>query len=110
MAFWIIPTDNAPFYTQTTTLDGVTYLLTFTYNQRCDCWYLSVDTEEGDRIYDGIKLVCQWPLLHKCADPRAPAGELLCWSTTNDQSPARLNDLLPGGRCQLGYIDQSDMP
>jgi hypothetical protein len=105
-----IPTYSDPFYTLTSTLDGVTYLLTFDYNQRCDCWYLSVATEEGDDIYNGIKLVCDWPLLHKCADTRAPAGELMCWSNTTDKSPARLGDLVAGGRCQLIYIDASDMP
>lgn len=111
MAVWIIPTGNDPFYSQTTTLEGVTYLLTFTYNERCDCWYLSVDTEEGEPIYDGIKLVCQWPLLQKCADTRLPPGELLCWSNSpGDTSPAKLNDLADGGRCQLMYIDSSDMP
>lgn len=110
MSVGAIPTGADPFYAQTTTLEGVTYLLTFAYNERCDCWYLSIATEEGDDIYDGMKLVCGWPLLHKCADTRAPAGELICWSNSLDQSPARLNDLVDGGRCQLLYISSDDLP
>lgn len=110
MSIGTIPTGDDPFYTLSSTLDGVTYLLTFTYNQRCDCWYLSVATEEGDDIYDGMKLVCGWPLLNKCADPRAPAGELMCWSNSTDDSPARLEDLVPGGRCELLYIDAIELP
>ena len=98
------PTPNA-FWTQTTTFEGVTFLLTFQYNQRCSCWYLSIADASNVDIVNGIKLVCGMSLLKKCADPRQPAGALLVLSATADSSTPGLNDLLPGvGRCTLYYI------
>lgn len=98
------PTPNA-FWTQTTTLEGVTFLLTFQFNQRASCWYLSIADANNVDIVNGIKLVCGMSLLKKCADPRQPAGALLMLSSTADSSTPGLNDLLPGvGRCVLYYI------
>jgi hypothetical protein len=93
------------FWTQTTTLEGVTFYLTFSYNQRCQVWYLSIADAENVDIYNGMKLVCGVPLLVNCADPRQPAGVLVVVSSTADSSPPGLNDLLPGsGRCALFYV------
>lgn len=91
-------------YTQTTTLDGSTFNLYFQFNQRCQCWYLSVADASGVDIYNGVKLVCGIPLLRKCRDPRRPAGALMVISATSNQAPPGLYDLIPGsGRCTLVY-------
>ena len=107
----IIPTPTAtqPFWSETVALDGTTYLLTFNYNQRCDCWYLSVGTNDGSDIVNGLKILSNWPLLKHCADNRLPMGEIVCFSTTLDVTPARLADLEVGGRCQLTYIPSTDL-
>jgi hypothetical protein len=97
-----------PFSTQTTTLDGVPFLLSFAYSQRECCWYLSLATVDGDPIWGAVKLVCSWPLFKACADARKPAGDLIVISSTQDLSPPGLNDLQPGGRCALMYVTAAD--
>lgn len=108
----VIPTDGTgqAHYTITTTLEGAVYLLTFDYNQRADAWYMSIATEESEDIYDGIKVLANWPLLRRCSDSRRPPGELFAYSTTSDTSPPGLNDLAPGGRCILIYISSDLVP
>jgi hypothetical protein len=108
----VVPTDatGAPFYSQTTTLEGVQYLLTFSYAQREGAWYLSVADANGVDIYNGMKLVCSGPsgpipLLWRCKDPRRPPGDLFVLSGTSDLTPPGLADLAPGsGRCALYYM------
>jgi hypothetical protein len=118
MTVQVIPTGSDPFSTQTTSLDGVPYVLTLAYNQRCNCWYLSIATLDGTDVYDGVKLVCGipgllWSLLEDCADPDCPPGILFVQSSTTDASPPGLIDLDPtvqgGGRCSLLYMDAADV-
>lgn len=106
----IVPTFTDPFYQQLTTLEGSTYLLSFNYNQRASCWYLSIATEEGDYILNGVKLICNWPLLRRCADPRLPQGELVCVTFGADLTPPGLTDLGDGARCQLVYFTGDELP
>ena len=103
------PTSNTPFLTQTSTLDGTAFILNFAYNQRADCWYLSIATVDGTDLVNGLKIVTNWPLTRKVADPDMPPGEIYCFSGTTDASPARLADFDPGGRCQLVYLPAADM-
>jgi hypothetical protein len=98
-----------PFSTQTTTLDGVPYLLAFSYAQREDCWYLLLLTNDGQRIYGSIKLVCLYSLFNQCVDARKPPGQLVVVSNSTDLSPPGLNDLLPSGRCSLVYFPAADV-
>src|SRR5271167_1659258 len=100
-----VPTGNEAFYQQTSTFEGVTYLLSFTYNQTCECWYLSIADASGVDIYNGVKLICNNSLFRKCIDPRIFPGALFVQSSTEDTSPPGLDDLLPGsGRCTLQYM------
>jgi hypothetical protein len=105
----IIPTSADPFCTQTTTLDGTPYVLTFAFNARAACFYLSLATLDGEPVASGLKLVCQWNLLLKCASPLRPPGMLLVVSNTNDNSTPGLGDLVPGGRCQLVYLPAANV-
>jgi hypothetical protein len=106
-----IPTYADPFWVQSTTLEGTTFILSFDYNQRCDCYYLSVQDSEGNDIYDGVKIVCDLPLLRTCADKdRAPVGELWALSLNGDNSTPRLGELAPGGRVVLLYITSNLLP
>jgi hypothetical protein len=104
MTVQLVPTTNNSFYAQTTTLEGTPYLLSFAYSQREDCWYLSIADSNAVDIYNGIKLICNNPLLFKCKDPRRPPGDFVVISSTTDIDPPGLNDLVPNaGRCQLMY-------
>ncbi len=112
MTVQIVPTDDTgqSFYSQLTTLEGTAYQLSFAYSQREDCWYLSVATSEGDDIYNGVKLICNWPLLKNCADPRMPPGEMWVFSATADVDPPGRLDLAPGSRCVLNYFTSDLLP
>jgi hypothetical protein len=101
----VIPTTNAPFYTETVPLDGINYRLYFGYNQRENCWYLSIADELGKDLLNGIKLVCGLEyLLRWRYIAGLPPGQLFMIYPLTDSSPPGLNDLAPGGRCQLTYI------
>jgi len=107
MTVQIVPTDanGIATYFQNTTFEGTQYILEFDYNQRCASWYLSIADSDNVDIYNGIKLVTGFPLLRKCVDPRRPPGEMFIFSSTADQSPPGLLDLIPGnGRCALYYV------
>ena len=111
MTTQVIPTPDGttPYITQTTTLDGVPYLLSFYYSQREDRWYLLLSTVDGTPIYGAVKLVCNWPLFAQCASQSKPPGAWIMVSSTQDLSPPGLNDLAAGGRCQLTYTPVADL-
>jgi len=104
-----IPLGDDPFAEQVTTLDGVPYRMTLSYNQRCACWYFGLQSLEGTSIAEGIKLVVQWDLLLKCAHPLRPPGKLFVFSNTPDLSPPGLEDLVDGGRCYLTYVSAAEI-
>ena len=100
-----LPTFSDPSYAQSSTFEGTKYSLQFDFNQRCASWYMSIADADGVDIYNGVKLVCGPLLLRKCKDPRRPPGDLLCISSTTDDSPPTMLELLPGsGRCSLVYV------
>lgn len=107
MSIFVIPTDplGLSSYFMTVSLEGTSYQIELDYNERCAAWYLSVADADNVDIYNGVKLMTGFPLLKKCRDPRRPPGDFFVMSSTADQSPPALLDLLPGsGRCSLFYV------
>ena len=107
----IIPTDGSasPWFDQTTTLDGVPYVLDFRHSRAEDRWYLSIGLPDGTEVRKGIKVVSSYPLLWRETDSRLPNGELFCVPASADDSPPGLADLLPGGRCYLVYVPKAEL-
>jgi len=103
-----VPTFETPFYSQTTALDGVNYRLRFKYNQREDCWYLSIGTTDGIDLVNGVKLVVGIPLLRLFPDERLPPGDLMVYSDGTSDGPPGLLELGAGKRCELWYFDRSE--
>jgi hypothetical protein len=103
MTTQLIPFFSDPSWFATMTFEGTSYVVQFDYNERCASWYMSIADANGVDIYNGVKLVTGFSLLAKCKDPRAPAGIFFVTSSTADQEPPGLDDLLPGGPCQLIY-------
>lgn len=100
-----IPTSpDDPFYTQTSELDGVDYILIFRYNQREKCFYLSLQTSEEIEIVSGLKLVCDVPLLAFHRNANTPAGELFIFSAETNTDPPDIGELGEGKRCTLVYF------
>jgi hypothetical protein len=109
--YQLIPTYQDPFYTQVVQMEGTSYLLTWNYSQREDCYYLSIATPDAISLADGIKVVANWPLLHKWADNRLPPGELICKSNSTTQDPAPgLGQIGDGLAYTLYYVPRVQLP
>jgi len=94
-------------YTQRTVLDGREYLLRLRWNERSEKWYLSIYDQDESPIYEGIKVVVNFPLLGaRIVDERRPPGELMALDPSSDRDPG-LYDL--GSRVVLCYVDAADI-
>lgn len=106
----LLITSEEPHYQQRTRLEGRDYLLTFTFNEREERWYLSIADEAEDPIASGLKLVANWPLLWPYRyDPRIPPGELAVSDVSGDGSPPTLLELGEGKRCELLYWTRAEL-
>jgi hypothetical protein len=103
-----IPTDDQglAFYRIRTDLDGVQYILYFSYNNREGCWYLSMYDINENALLEGLKLVCYSPMLDRFRYMDGlPPGEMMVISNTTDDTPPTFFDLVPEtGRCGLYYF------
>lgn len=98
-------------WTQLSAFDGVTFLLTFRWNQRDGHWYLSIADGDGVAIRSGMMLATNEPLLRGCVDANRPAGELIIVDTTgaSDLDPG-FDDLgAVGARFVLMYVTAAEM-
>lgn len=104
-----ISTAADPFFNISTTLDGVEYILRFTYVQRELCYYMSIeDASSGKDLLSGIKVVTSFPLISPYQGlGNLPPGELVALTNTQDDSPAGLGELGEKSRVTLYYVDQT---
>lgn len=108
MAYFTVPTrPDVPAYTQRTTLDGATYVLTFRWNERASYWTLSIADQDDQPIALGLALVTGSMLLRRCRKATRPPGELLVVDTTGGGGDPGLSDL--GTRYALVYVDAETM-
>lgn len=100
-----IPTQDQPFYTLRTRLDGSDYTLSFTYSVRAERFYLDLYDSEDVLLVAGLKLVTGVPLLHYYHHIEGvPPGEIIVTSTTQDTNSPSLLELGEGRRCLLSYF------
>ena len=84
MAVVTIPVPSQAHAEQTTTLDGVTYVLRFDYVQRLGRWRLGLYTSRGTLIVAPLWLVPGSDLLAPYrSDPRVPPGNLVVISSAD---------------------------
>ena len=78
-----LPTSDQPYRTQSTSLEGRSYKLTFDWNSRTDRWTMDIATEDGDRILDGAVLAVGIDLLRTVPNTldTVPPGELFLVGT-----------------------------
>jgi hypothetical protein len=83
-----IPTTTDALYSQSVTLDGKDYVLTFALNTRDGRWFLDLADQDGVPIVLSLPLVVNWDLLNRCVDERRPPGKLVCQDPLgNDEDP-----------------------
>lgn len=97
-------------WTQTTSLGGNDYQLTFRWSQRAGRWALDLADSAGVPIVQGRTLAPLLRLLRGIRDPRRPPGDIVLV----DQRAAREGLADPtftslGERHQLVYLDGDDL-
>ena len=76
MATIIIPTFDNPNFSESVSLDGLTYILTIRYNTRLQGWTLDIETANETVLVSGTRIVLNRNLLYGETDSRLPQGEL----------------------------------
>lgn len=76
-SFFVIPSTQDGLQSETITLDGETFTIQISYNNRDTYWYLDLLDSAGEIIRTGIKMVQSWPLLLSLVTAARPDGELL---------------------------------
>lgn len=103
MSVLVIPTFDDPFYTQTTVIEGASYVFEFRYNEREDTWSFSLSLPDGTALATGRKIVCNKDLLG-LSDTRFPPGILMAVSNMPDDRPPGMGELGPAERVSLLYF------
>lgn len=107
-----LPTDS-PFFDIQVVLTGIIFTLEFHWNEREGSWYFNIQTEDGQDIINGVKVVVDFPLARRSPNPLRPAGVLVASDTTGKQqnpiwNPA-LNKSDLGDRVQLLYFEPGEL-
>lgn len=91
-------------------LEGTEYVLTWTWNELLEAWYLDVTSSGGVDLVSGVRVVAYWPLLneHTITVADLPQGVLMVVSMSADHSDPGRYDLAEGGRCRLVYITRAE--
>lgn len=74
-----LPTETDPFVTQTVSLDGRSYVMSFDWNSRTDRWSFSLSTVAGQEILHGAMLQVGIDLLRTIPSTLdyVPPGQLI---------------------------------
>jgi hypothetical protein len=96
MALLTIPlTDNVPWYTFTTTLEGATYGFEMCFNSRANRWMLSLSDATGTLLVASIVLLIERDLLRPYRTYKVPPGNLVVLDNTGfGQQPSQGSFLL----------------
>lgn len=92
-----------PLYRQITALSGREYQLTFEFNSRNGCWYVSFADQDGRPLVNGLRLVEGWAINRGLAIEAMPNGPLFTIDLTGRHIPAALSDL--GTRVEFLFSD-----
>lgn len=108
MAFLEIPVLEDNFrWVQETTLDGVRFLLHFSWNEREGAWYVSLHDVDDNPIATGARIVANWFLFLRKVDTEVvPAGRFFVADTTGSGVDPGKDEL--GERVKLIYIEAED--
>ncbi len=88
-------------------LEGVTYALTFRWNDRDEAWFMDIGDGAGADIITGIRVVIRQGLLGRAASSLLPPGEIMAFDTSDTNVEATFEDF--GLRVQLVYLTAADL-
>jgi hypothetical protein len=101
----ILNTDNSPSFIERIKLDDVYYDLKFDWNNRDECWILTLSLPDGAIIIGGIKMVINYELIAQHKIEQLPEGSLMLFDVTNTLNTCGFYDL--GNNCVLTYTKVS---
>lgn len=99
----LIPVRNDTSFTETVSLDGKPYDLTFIWNQREEAWQLSIAFESRNLV-QGVKIVPTWELISRFANSDLPPGLILVIDTARKYTRPVKEDL--GVRLKIFYVPE----
>lgn len=109
MATLVIPTrGDIGAYFFRITLDLEVFSLSFQFNDREGRWYMSIADQAGNPVRSGLKLVSNFPVTARIADPAGPNGEIMALDTTGQGLDAAFADL--GSRVLVTYEEEATLP
>lgn len=108
MAIFEIPVPQGQaFFIKRVPLDGVDYLFDFSYNQREDAFYLTIQDSVGEHILGPIKIVSNFPLIgFRRYAAGLPPGELWAVAFKGEPDAPGMNRL--GADVSLMYYDAEE--
>lgn len=99
--------QEGPYFRFTTELDGVSYSLTFRWNDRVGQWVMDLADGEGAPIVSGIRVVLDTPLLLRFKGRASvPPGDLIAVDSGGASKEAELEDL--GRRVLIFYLSAEE--
>lgn len=106
MALLECPTRNdLPAYEYLIQLQGTTYTLSFTFNDRMNKWIFQIADILGNAIISGVPVVANWPLLNRFRLSALPPGTFIAFDTSNQFKDPDRFDL--GDRVRLFYQEST---
>ena len=105
MSFVTIPMFDLPSFSESVTLDGKEYQLSFAWNSRGAFWKMMIADSNGTIISTGIRLCISYPLKRQHTDNRLPPGEFLVMdaNTKTAQIEPGRHDFVKDRKLQLVY-------
>lgn len=94
-------------YSIEVSLEGVSYVLSFLWNARCEAFFISMAGVDGTKLISGTKLVADTPLF---SNVRAgPPGALVVFDSSGERRDPGKLELGKDKRCQLYYITAEEV-
>lgn len=102
MSYFECPTRvDLPAYSYQVQLDGITFGLAFTYNDRMEKWMLSISDASGNLLVGEVPVQVNYPLFDRYKVAGLPAGTLFAYDTANTNTDPTRYEL--GDRVRLYY-------
>lgn len=99
---------DEPAFSYAIQLDGVTYRLSYHWEERTASWYVDLADAEGVPLVSGIRLDHRKNLWGRYkADARLPAGNALCFSMNDDAARPTFESL--GRATVIVYYEQGEV-
>ncbi len=100
--------QEGPLFGFATELDGVTYGLTFRWNNRVEQWVMDLSDGEGTLLVAGIRVVIDTPLLARYRGrANTPPGEMMAIDTSGQSMESDLEAI--GRRVVLFYVEAAEL-